>query len=132
MLLFLIILTLFVLSVCVLTPFIWWTLGKLFRIEDLTFKKALTTCIILTVIGLAFQIIPIGLKLLNLDNILLNLTISMVALVVAIAILKNRFNTTVVKAIGLHVITIVLAICFALFIRSRKKFYQDCPRMQFI
>lgn len=117
MLLVLIVFSLLVFSVCILTPLIWCILGKIFRIEDLTFKKALITCLLITVIGVVFQIIPLGLRLLSLDNFYFDLIISITALVVTIAILKNRFNTTVIKAIGLHVFTIVLAVCLALIIR---------------
>ena len=117
MLLVLIVLSLLVFSIFILTPLIWCTLGKVFRIEDLTFKKALITCLLLTVIGVAFQIIPLGLKLFSLDNFFFDLIISIIAFVVAIVILKNRFNTTVLKAIGLHLSTIVFAVCLALFIR---------------
>ena len=117
MLLVLILFSLLIISGCLFTPVIWCLLGKIFRIEDLTFKKALMTCLLLTVIGGAIQIIPIGLKLLNLDNAFFDLIISICTLVVANMILKNRFNTTVIKAVGLHVSTIAFAICLALFIR---------------
>ena len=118
MLLLIFVLVLLIISGLIITPVIWCGFGKIFRIEDLTFKKALLTCLLLTLIGVAFQIIPLGLTFLKINNVIFDFIISIAGLVVAISILKVRFNTTVLKSIGLYVSTIVFAVCLALLIRT--------------
>ena len=102
----------------IITPVIWCGIGKIFRIDDLTFKKALITCLLLTLIGVAFQIIPLGFAFLKIRNTIFDLIISIAGIVVAISILKARFNTTVLKSIGLYISSIVFAVCLALLIRT--------------
>jgi signal peptidase I len=118
MLLLIIILALLILSGLIITPVIWCAFGKLFRIENLTFKKAFLTCLLLALIGAAFQIITLGVAYFKINNIAINIILFITSLVVTISILKIKFNTTVLKSIGLYVSTIVFAVCFALFIRT--------------
>jgi signal peptidase I len=118
MLLLIFVLVLLIISSLIINPVIWCGFGKIFRIEDLTFKKALLTCLLLALIGVAFQIIPLGLTFLKINNVIFDLIISIAGLVVAISILKVRFNTTVLKSIGLYVSTIVFAVCLALLVRT--------------
>jgi len=118
MLLLIIGLTLLIISSLIITPVIWCALGKIFRIEGLTFKKALLTFLLLALIGLAFQAIPLGLTFLKINNVVIDLIISIASLVVIISMLKIRFNTTVLKSICLYVLTIVFAVCLALLIRT--------------
>lgn len=118
MLLLIIGLTLLIISSLIITPVIWCTFGKIFRIEDLTFKKALLTCLLLALIGVAFQAIPLGLTFLKINNVVIDLIISIASLVVIILLLKIRFNTTVPKSICLYVSTIIFAVILALLIRT--------------
>jgi len=118
MLLLIFVLVLLIISGLIVTPVIWCGFGRLFRIEDITFKKALLTCLLLTLIGVAFQIIPLGLTFLKIDNVIFDLIISLTGLVVTISIMKVRFNTTVLKSIGLYVSSIIFAVCLALLIRA--------------
>lgn len=118
MLLVIFVLVLLILSGLIITPVIWCGFGKIFKIEDLTFKKALLTCLLLTLIGVAFQIIPLGFAFLKIRNVIFDLIISIAGLVIAISVLKARFNTTVLKSIGLYVSSIVFAVCLALLIRT--------------
>jgi hypothetical protein len=113
------VLVLFTISVLFITPVIWCGFGKIFRIEDLTFKKALLTCLLLTLINVAFHIIDLGLTFLKVNNVIFDLIIFIAGLVVVISIFKVRFNTTILKSIGLFVSTvIVLVVCLALPIRA--------------
>jgi len=118
MLLLIFIIVILIISGLIITPVIWCGFGKIFRIENLTFKKALLTCLLLTIIGVAFQIIPLGLTFLKINNVIFDLIISIAGLVVAISIIKIRFNTTVLKSIGLYLSSIVFAVCLALLIRA--------------
>jgi signal peptidase I len=118
MLLLIFVLVLLIILILIITPVIWCGFGKIFRIEDLTFKKALLTCLLFTLIGVALQIIPLGLTFLKIYNVIFDLIIFIAGLVVAISILKVRFNTTVLKSIGLYVSSIVFAVCLALLIRT--------------
>lgn len=118
MLLIFLVFVLFVVSVFIVTPLIWCGLGKILRIENLTFKKAIITCLLLSLIGIAFQIIPLGLALFKLDNDLSDFILSITGLVVAISILKIRFDTTVLRSIVLHFSTLVFTIILALTIRT--------------
>ena len=118
MLLLLIVLIFLAASVFIFTPIAWLTLGKILKIKNLTFKNALVTCLLLTFIGVAIQIIPVGLSYFKLNNIVFDLILSVAALIIAILIIKNRFKTTILKSIGLHISTIVLAVLVALTIKT--------------
>ena len=118
MLLLIFVLALLTISVFFITPVIWCGFGKMVGIQDLTFKKALITCLLLTLIGVAFQIVPLGFAFLKIRNAIFDFIISIAGLVVAISILKARFNTTVLKSICLYVSSIVFAVCLALLIRT--------------
>jgi signal peptidase I len=118
MLLLLFVLGLIVISSLIITALFWSILGKCFRIENLTFKKVLLTCVLLAIIGIVFQLILLGLTFLKVNNILFNLIISIASLIIAIWIIKRKFNTTSFKSIGLYLSTIVLAISIALIIRT--------------
>lgn len=118
MILLIIGLTLLFISNLIITPVIWCALGKIFRIEDLTFKKALITCLLLTLIGVSLQIIPLGLTFLKINNVVIDLILSIAGLAITISILKMKFNTSILKSIGLYVSTIVFAVCLALLIRT--------------
>jgi signal peptidase I len=118
MLLLLIVLIFLAASVFVFTPLIWLILGKVFKIENMTFKKALVTCLILSLIGIVFQIIPMGLTYFRLNSIVFDLILSISGLILAILIIKTSFKTTAMKSIGLHISTIIIAVIIALTIRT--------------
>jgi signal peptidase I len=101
-----------------ITPLIWCSLGKLFRIEGLTLKKALLTFLLLIPIAIIAEIITLGLTCLKLNNVLFSIIFSITLLVLIIYILKVRFKTTILKAIGLYFSSIVFAVCLALLIRT--------------
>ena len=102
----------------IITPAIWCGVGKIFKIEDLTFKKAFLTFLLVLFINVAVTIFRIGLYFLIIDNIIIDLIIIIAGFIVVIPILKVRFNTTVLKAIGLFVTPMVYAVCIALLIRT--------------
>ena len=112
------VLILLILSGFILTPLIWCAFGKIFRIEALTFKKAFLTCLLLTLIGVGIQIISLGFTFLKINNVVFELILSIAGLVITISIFKIRFDTTVLKSIGLYVSTIVIAVCLALSVRT--------------
>lgn len=118
MLLAIIIFLLFIIALFISTSLLWCALGKLFKIEDITFKKALITLFVISLIGVAFQIIYSVSLVFNIDFLVFNLILSIAGFVLAIYILKVRFKTTILKAIGLHVSSVVFAVCFALLIRT--------------
>ena len=92
-------------------------LGRIFKINDITFKKALITFFIISLIGIAFQIADFVLLALNISSIILRLILSIAGLVLIIYILKVRLKTTILKSIGLYISSIIFAVCFALLIR---------------
>lgn len=118
MLLLLVVLIFLAASVFVFTPLTWLALGKIFKIKNLTYKNALVTCFLLTFIGIAFQIILVGLVYFRLNNIVFDLIFSVAGLIIAILIIKNRFKTTVLKATGLHISSFIFAVLVALTIRT--------------
>ncbi len=107
------------LSVLFVTPFIWCMLGRLFRIENLTYMKALLTCVLIFLLGIFLQIlIPLVLVLLKIYSGFFDFLLSITTLVVSIAILKIRFGTTVWKSIGLHLSTLVFSVILTLTYRT--------------
>lgn len=118
MLLLIFYLVLLLISGLIITPVIWCGIGKVVRIDELTFKKALLTCLLLTIVNIAVQLVPLGLSSLKINNDFFVFLISVAGLVVSILIMKVRFNTTVLKSISLYVSSIVFAVCLALLIRT--------------
>ncbi len=107
------------LSVLFGTPFIWYRLGRIFRIENLTFKKALVTFLLISLLSISLQIIiPLVLTLAEIYNGFFAFILSITTLVVSISILKVRLRTTVWKSIGLHLSTLVFSIIIALTYRT--------------
>ncbi len=102
----------------ILTPLVWCGLGKIFKIKNLTFKKALITCLLLTLIGIAFQGITLGFAFFEFDKSLVGFILSLLGFVVAISLLMIRFNATVLKSIGLHVSMLILAVAIGSMIKS--------------
>ena len=66
--LFIIVFTLLFLSILIISPLVWCGFGKIFKIENLTFKKALLTYLLVVSIEYALKIIPLGLTLLKINN----------------------------------------------------------------
>ena len=118
MLLVITVFALIFLSSFIISPAIWCGVGKIFRIEDLTFKKAIITYLLIALINVAFTIFSLGLAFLIIDNFFIDLIIFVASLVVGIWILKVRFNTTVIKSIVVFVSPIVYAVCIALLTRT--------------
>lgn len=118
MLLLIISFLLLIASSLITTSGVWCALGKKLRVRDLTFKKALTTCLLLSLIGLLFQIIPLGLTFIKFSNVVIDLILSITSLVIAISIIKNMLDTSILKSIILYVSTIIIAVCLALSIRT--------------
>ena len=109
--------TLLIISLFIIIPFLWCTLGRIFKINDITFKKALITFFIISLIGLAFQIADFVLLALNTSSNIFSLILSIAGLVLVIYVLKVKLKTTILKSIGLYISSIVFAVCFALLIR---------------
>mgnify|MGYP001227350629 CR=1 FL=1 len=111
MLLLIIVHTLLFLSILIISPLVWCGFGKIFKIENLTFKKALLTYLLFVSIVYVPQIIPLGLTLLKINNAFISPIISIATLVVIIWMLKTRLNTTVLKSVGLFVSNLIVAAC---------------------
>ena len=109
--LFIIVFTLLFLSILIISPLVWCGFGKIFKIENLTFKKALLTYLLVVSIEYALKIIPLGLTLLKINNAFISPIISIATLVVIIWMLKTRLNTTVLKSVGLFVSNLIVAAC---------------------
>lgn len=116
--LLLILFTLLLILSILISPLLLCGLGKIFNIKDLTFKKALLTSLLLLLITAVSEIITLVFTLLNVDNIIFNLILSIALIVLNIYIFKVKFETTVLKSIGLYISLIVIAVGSALLIRT--------------
>ena len=106
------------LSLLIMSPLVWCGFGEVFKIENLTFKKAFSTYLLFVSIEYTPQIIPLGRTLLKINNAFISPIISIATLVVIIWMLKTRLNTTVLKSVGLFVSNLIVAACLVLPMRA--------------
>jgi signal peptidase I len=99
------------------TAFIWFILGKLLKIDDLTFRKTINVCLMIAGIGLIFQIITGFILLLKINSTIFQGVIAVCSLMVTITILKRQFKTTVLKSIFFYASTMIFALCLSLSLR---------------
>lgn len=109
---------LLIFSIVIFIPLLWVLCGKIFKIDNLTFKKALVTCLIVSLIGVIFELIIPFLNLLEINNIFIYFFTTLTCLIITIWIIKKKFNTTVFRSIGVYLSSIICAVGLALFIRT--------------
>jgi len=109
---------LLIFSICIFIPLIWVLCGKIFKIDNLTFKKALVTCFIISLVGVIFELIVPLLNLLGITNIFIYFFTTVTCLIITIWIIKKKFDTTVPRSIGVYLFSIIWAVVLALFIRT--------------
>ena len=109
---------LLIFSIVIFIPLIWVLCGKVFKIDNLTFKKALVTCLIISLVGVIFELIIPLLNLLGINNIFIYFFTTLTCLIITIWIIKKKFNTTVFRSIGVYLSSIICAVGLALFIRT--------------
>ena len=102
-----------------LTPSLWLFCGKLFKINDITFKNAFFAYILFLITMIASVIIlTVACLLLDIDEAFIQILNSVIILILAIWIIKKTFKTTILRSIGVYLTSVIFAISLALLIRT--------------
>ena len=109
---------LLILLTSLITTFVWFGCGKLFRINDLTLKKVFLTYLLVLLVSIVFQLVTPLLDLIGIRNIFIDLFVGIACLVITIWIIKKRFSTTIFRSIGVYVSPIICLVGLALFVRT--------------
>jgi len=107
-----------ILLIFLITPFVWFGCGKLFKIKNLTLKKVFLTYLFVLLVSIVFQLITPLLYLIGITNIFIELFVGIVGLVITVWIIKNRFSTTIPRSIGVYISSIICIVGLALFART--------------
>lgn len=110
---------LLLISIFVLSPLILLWCGKLFRAQNISFKNALLTGIIILVVGVVIELISF---VLHIESALIDIAFTLISLAIAIWIVKKRFRTNILKASGIYVtsliFSVIISVVIALSIRT--------------
>ena len=115
------ILAVFILSIAfvsILTPVLWVACGKLFKIDNLTFKKAFLTYLLLFPVLLIFKFVEFLLPSSGISGIISGLFIFVMSIIFVIWVIKIRFDTTILRSIGIYLLPTICLIGLALFVRT--------------
>ena len=102
----------------IFTPLLWVASGKIFKIDNLTFKKALLTYLLLLPVLLIFKIVEWLEPSSGISGIIFGVFISVTSSIFVIWIIKIRFDTTFLRSIGVYLVPTICLIGLALFIRT--------------
>lgn len=91
-------------------PVILLVCGKFFKVHDISFKNAFITNIVLLFVCILFVTFSFIFKI---DNILINFLFWTVNLIIFVLIVRKRFNTTILKTIGIYFTSLVFSIIFS-------------------
>ncbi|MEH0021534.1 MAG: signal peptidase I [Desulfobacter sp.] len=108
----------FVLILVPFTSLFWVLCGKLYKIPNLTFSRALKIIIVTTIVSLIFNFLDLVLERSGAGHIFIHFFISIAGIATVVWVMKKGFATTLFKTIALYISTIGLALCLALFIKS--------------
>ena len=102
-----------------LTPSLWLFCGKLFKINDITFKNAFFAYVLFLIAMIAsVMILAVACLLLDIDEAFIQILNSVIILILAIWIIKKTFKTTILRSIGVYLTSVIFAISLALLIRT--------------
>ena len=119
MLLISILILLLLITVFVISPLILLGCGKLYKAKKISFQNALLTGIIILIMGVMFELFSIAF---HIENILINLSFTILSFAIAIWVIKKRFDTNILRALGIYltsiIFTIIISVVIALSIRT--------------
>jgi len=90
--------------------------GKIFKVDDLNFKKALVANLLLLLVGVLVIIVRLSLGMP--ENSLVNILTLLAAFLIAIWIIKRRFKTTIPRSIGIYLTSAVFALITMSLVKS--------------
>lgn len=94
-------------SIFIVTPLILLGCGKLFKASNLAFKNAVLTGILILFVGAIFEVLSL---IFHIENTLLNIAFSIVSLVLTIWIVKKKFGTNILRAIGIYITSLIFMV----------------------
>ncbi len=112
------IIILIILCLFILAPTLMIGLSKVFCVSPFSYKESLILCLQISGVGILFQLIQFAIiTWLPPTFSILNVPLSVIALIIIISIIKRKFKTTIPKAILIQIINIAFAIGIALTFR---------------
>jgi len=90
--------------------------GKIFKVDHLTFKKALVVNLLLLLVGVLGIIVRLSLGMP--ENSMVNILTLLAAFLIAIWIIKRRFKTTIPRSIGIYLTSAVFALITMSLVKS--------------
>ena len=102
----------------IFTPLLWVAGGKIFKIDNLTFKKAFLTYLLLLPVLLIFKIVGWLEPSSGIPGIIFGIFISVTYVIFVIWIIKIRFDTTILRSIGVYLVPTICFLGLALFVQT--------------
>ena len=95
-------------------PFVLSEFSKILKLESLEFKSVFKINLLLVGVQLLSLVASFTFTLINLNNAFIPIIISILALVLQMGIIRNKFNTNVIKSIALYVSIFITTACISL------------------
>ncbi|MDM8555212.1 signal peptidase I [Desulfococcaceae bacterium HSG7] len=108
----------FIVCIFLLAPLMWLACGRIFKINELTFKKVFATYLIVVAIGIMFQILTYILGKSGVSHLFIEFLISLASAIIIIRIIKGNFETTIPRSIGFYLLQMICLVAIALFVRT--------------
>ena len=101
-----------------LTALLWVACGKILHIDNLTFKKAFVTFLLIVLVSLLLVTVASLLPSAGIAGFIATLFYILTNIILMIWIIKKRFDTTVARSVGLYLVHTICSIGLALFVRT--------------
>ncbi len=106
------------LCIIIVNPLFLLAGGRIFRVSQLTYKKALSTWLLILLFVVLLRIAAALFYALGIGKVSIEILTGIAAFLIAMWIIKRRFNTTMFRSIGVYLTSIVFALVLALFLTS--------------
>ena len=104
----------FILVYLIIHPFILLKFSKILKVGNFTFKSIVNINFLLVGVQFLALVASFTFTLINVNNAFIPIIISILALVLQMGIIRNKFNTNVVKSIALYVSIFITTTCISL------------------
>ena len=114
----LILLTILLLIGILINSLFFLAAGKIFRVSQLTYKKALSICLLILLSVFLLRIATALFYAIGTGKNLVEILAGIASFLIAIWIIKKKVNITTFRSVGVYLTSVVLFLVFVLFLRS--------------
>ena len=118
MLVILLFITFFALFIIIINSLSFLAGGKIFKVSQLTYKKALSTCLFILLSAFLLRIVTGLFYAFGIERGLIESLNGIAVFIVGMLIIKKRFNTKILRSIAVYLTSVALVLVFTLFLRS--------------